>query len=204
MSSVTVGSLALGSVTDWAPVIITAPYRRGLIIRYRRPMAQKLGFLDQLLWGDHADRAAINRNAAELDNVSATVADLRKLVHIQSNEILQLRGILNGLVEVLQQKVSFTDAELEGAVRTALDKLAPPPPPPTKGYDPYRNLPQPEIEASPEEIAAANALHKKAQDHHFSKRFKEAREVYQEIVDKYGHTGTATHARQQLENLKKA
>ena len=59
-------------------------------------------------------------------------------------------------------------------------------------------------EPTPDEIAAAKALMKTAQDHHFGKRFAEARDVYQEVIDKYGTTKQAATARQQLDNLKKA
>lgn len=64
-------------------------------------MAQKPGFLDQMLFGDTEERAAINRNAAELDKVEASVGDLRRVVQNQASEILQLRAALSGLVDVL-------------------------------------------------------------------------------------------------------
>lgn len=164
-------------------------------------MAQKLGFLDQVLFGDHADRSAINRNAAELDKVGASVEDLRAVVQSQAKEILQLRALLTGLVEVIQPKLAFHDAELESAVRTAWNKLSPPPPPPPT--DPYRGVPS-ESTASPEEEAAASKLLGAAQKLHFDKRFGEARTIYQNVVDTYEHTGAAVVARQQLKNLKGA
>jgi hypothetical protein len=55
---------------------------------------------------------------------------------------------------------------------------------------------------SPEDVAAARALLRKAEDLHFNKRFQEAREIYQQIVDKHADTKPAAVARQQLENLR--
>lgn len=164
-------------------------------------MAEKLGFLNQWLWGNWAERETINRNAESLSSVEASVADLRLVVQAQQKEILQLRALLTGIVEVVQPKAAFTDAELETAVRRAWDKLAPPPP--TTTTDPYRGTPG-GGEPSAEDVAAAKALLATAQDHHFGKRFAEARQVYQEIVDKYRDTKHAATARQQLANLKMA
>jgi len=54
----------------------------------------------------------------------------------------------------------------------------------------------------PEDIDAAKKLHRVAEDHHFSKRFADARAVYKEIIDRYGTTKQASVARQQLDNLR--
>jgi hypothetical protein len=59
------------------------------------------------------------------------------------------------------------------------------------------------IEPTPEDIAEAKALLKAAQDHHFEKRFVEARAIYADIVERHGHTKQAVTARQQLDNLRR-
>lgn len=164
-------------------------------------MAEKLGLLNQWIFGDFAERATINRNAEHLSNVEAGVADLRALVQRQAQDMLRLRAMFMGLVEVLQAKGALAEADLEAAMQTAWEKLVPPPPTkPAPGSDPYRSMP---VDPSPEEIEAAKALLASAQGHHFSKRFQEARDIYQQIVEKHGNTKQATTARQQLENLGK-
>lgn len=165
-------------------------------------MAQKLGILNQLLFGDWAERDAINRNADSLSTVEANVAELRTMVQRQQQEILRLRAMFLGVVEVLQEKVQLDEAELERAVQAALIELAPPPPsPPVAPSDPYRNTP---VEPSATDVDAAKALLTTAQDHHFAKRFQEARTVYQQIVEQYPHTKQAGIARQQVDNLRRA
>jgi hypothetical protein len=164
-------------------------------------MAEKLGFLNQLMFGNWAERGAINRNAEDLSAVEANIESLQKVVQRQAQEILQLRAMFMGVVEVLQHKTLVDDAELEQAVKAAYTSLAPPPKP-LPATDPYRNSPT--ADASPEDVAAAKALLATAQDHHFSRRFAEARAVYLQIVEKYGDTKQAVTARQQLENLKSA
>lgn len=165
-------------------------------------MAEKLGILNQMLFGDWAERSAINRNAEELSNVEADLGKLRAVVQRQAQEIVQLRAMFLGLVEVLHDRSALDEAELERAVKAALVRLTPPPPvpqpPPT---DPYRGTP---IDPAPADVEAAKALLASAQDHHFGRRFKEARAVYEQIVETYGDTKQATTARQQLENLRKA
>jgi len=165
-------------------------------------MAEKLGFLDQMLWGKWADRAAINRNAEDLSNVEADVTALRTLVQRQAAEITQLRAMFMGMVEVLHQRGHLDEGELESAVKAAFLKLSPPPPEPKPGpTDPYRGTTS---EPSAEAIEAAKALLATAQKHHFGKRFDDARAVYQQIIDQYADTKQAATARQQLENLRKA
>jgi hypothetical protein len=56
---------------------------------------------------------------------------------------------------------------------------------------------------SPVDSPTAQALLTTAHDHHFSKRFQDARVIYQQIVEQHGATKQATVARQQLENLSK-
>jgi hypothetical protein len=165
-------------------------------------MARKLGIMNQWLFGEWADRAAINRNADELVLVEANLDELKKVVKRQSQEILQLRAMIMGVVEVLHTKAPFEDAELEAAVQAAWTSLTTPPPKaaPTT-TDPYRGTVQ--GEPSADDVAAAKALLATAQDHHFNKRFKEAREVYQQIVDQHGDTKQASTARQQLDNLRR-
>ncbi|HEX5058207.1 MAG TPA: hypothetical protein VFV99_02550 [Kofleriaceae bacterium] len=166
-------------------------------------MAEKLGFLDQMLWGKWADRAAINRNAEDLSNVEADVTALRTLVQRQAAEITQLRAMFMGMVEVLHQRGSLDETELESAVKAAFLKLSPPPPEPKpSASDPYRGIATSEPTA--EAIEAAKALLATAQKHHFGKRFDDARAVYQQIIDQYADTKQAATARQQLENLRKA
>ena len=165
----------------------------------RTRMAKKLGLLDQLIFGEWADRDAINRNAEVLSTVEANLDSLRATVQRQSQEILQLRAMFLGLVEVVQGKVAFDDTELESAVKAAYASLTPAPKR-QASTDPYRN--NPITEPSPEEVAAAKALLVTAQDHHFSRRFAEARAIYQQIVDNYGDTKQAATARQQQDNLR--
>ncbi|MGE0870379.1 MAG: tol-pal system YbgF family protein [Kofleriaceae bacterium] len=165
-------------------------------------MAQRLGFLSQWAFGQWADREAINRNADDLATVEADVGTLKTIVQKQAEEILQLRAMLMGLVEVIQEKVAFHDAELEGAVRSAWTELTAPPPAPATSDHPYRGTTA--NEPSPEEVAAAKALLATAQDHHFSKRFQDARAIYQQIIDRHPDTKQATMARQQLVNLRTA
>ena len=163
-------------------------------------MAKKLGILNQYLFGEWADRAAINRNAEDLSVVEAGVTELRKLVQQQAQDILRLRAMFMGVVEVLHTKTPFDDAELEGAVQAAWMSLTEPPPQ-QQATDPYRNTP---MEVSAEEIAAAKALLASAEKHHFSQQFTEARAIYQQIVDNHPNTKQAATARQQLDNLRRA
>lgn len=181
--------------------------RRRAIIAAR--MAEKLGFWQELLYSDQSgrDRAqsnAINQNAEELEAVEANLEGLRTVVQRQAQEILHLRAMVMGIVEILRAKVALDEAELAQAAQAAYSSLVspprPPPPPPQPSTDPYRNAPG--SEPSPDEVAAAKSLLKKAEDLHFHKRFQEAREIYQQIVDKHGGTKPASVARQQLENLR--
>jgi TolA-binding protein len=168
----------------------------------RAAMAEKLGILDQMLFGKWADRAAINRNAEHLSNVAEGIDELRKVVQLQGDEILRLRAMFLGVVEVLHAKAPFDDAELERAVEAAWNKLKPPPPKqPSTAADPYRGTPG---DASAADTDAAKGLLATAQSHHFSQRFADAKALYQQIVDQYGNTKQAATARQQLENLRKA
>jgi cell division septum initiation protein DivIVA len=144
-------------------------------------MAEKLGF-----WfrdSDALQADAINANAEALESVELSVSRLQEIVERQQKEIVQLRAMIMGLADVLDSKVPFDDAELECAVRTAMERLVPPPP-------------------KPEDAAAtANALLKVAQDHHQAKRFDEAREAYRELARRYPGTTQAAVALQQLGNL---
>jgi hypothetical protein len=165
-------------------------------------MAEKLGILNQMLFGNWAERSAINRNAEDLSAVEADVGELRKAVQRQAQELLHLRALFMGVVEILHEKAPFDDAELERAVNAALIKLTPPPKePPKAATDPYRGTP---VDPPTAAVDAAKALLAQAQQHHFSQRFPEARAVYQQIVDQYANTKQAATARQQLENLRKA
>jgi TolA-binding protein len=169
-------------------------------------MAARLGIFSQMMWGEWADRDAINKNADALESVEAGVSSLQKSVARQAQEILRLRAMIEGLVELLQNKVPFDDAELELAVSDAWARLSPPPPAPRKAQepastDPYRDA-VPAGEPTADEIAAAKALLRVAEEHHFSKRFADARTTYQQIVDRHGNTKQAIIARQQIENLR--
>jgi hypothetical protein len=165
-------------------------------------MAQRLGLLEQWLFGDRADRNAINRNADDLSLVEADLSELRSVVQRQGEELLRLRAMLTGLVELLHQKAPFGDEELEHAVRAAWIDLTTPALQARPMTDPYRGMSP--GEPSPADIEAAKALLVAAQDHHFNKRFREARAIYHQIVDQHGDTKQATIARQQLENLRNA
>ena len=165
-------------------------------------MADKLGILDQMLFGKWADRSAINRNAEALSSVESDLGELRKVLKQQAEEILRLRAMFLGLAEVVQAKTAFADVELEQAVDAAWAKLSPPPPTAQPSTDPYRGTPG--GEPSPADVDAAKALLATAQNHHFSQRFSEARTIYQQIVDAYPTTKQAATAKQQLANLRKA
>lgn len=170
-------------------------------------MAEKLGLFSQLVFGDWSERATINRNAEELSAVGANVDELRRVARRQADEILKLRAMFMGIVDVLEQKAGVQRTDLEDAVDAAWAKLNPAPPPdvqtPQAGTtgDPYRGTVG---EASAAEIDAAKALLATAQEHHFSRRFLEARAVYQQIVEQYGNTKHANTARDQLKNLRNA
>jgi hypothetical protein len=112
-------------------------------------MAQQLGIFDQWFGGEWADRQAINRNAYELDYVQADVTSLQQALRKQANEILYLRAMFMGVVEVLHAKAPFDDAELAAAVDRAWGRLNRPPPPPASvtagaAVDPYRGTPAPQ------------------------------------------------------------
>lgn len=166
-------------------------------------MAKRLGFFSQWLGGSWVERNTINANADALDSVEARVKHLEALAERQAYEIVQLRATLMGLGNVLLAKVGFDDAHLESAVNSALDELVPPPEEPvrTGATDPYRGLPVADG-PSPEDINAAKKLMRIAEDHHFSKRFADARSAYEEVVEKYGDTKQAAAARLQLANLR--
>lgn len=105
-------------------------------------MAEKLGIVNQMLFGKWADRAAINRNADSLSAVEGNLDELRKLIQRQSEEILRLRAMFMGVVEVLHSKAPFDDVELEHAIDSAWQSLtAPPPSASPTATDPYRGTP---------------------------------------------------------------
>jgi hypothetical protein len=105
-------------------------------------MAQKLGFFSQWMWGEWADRSVINQNADDLMNVEINVSSLQQTVMRQQQEILRLRAMIMGVVEVLHEKAPFDDAELEKAVQRSWAQLTMPPPrPQPQATDAYRNLP---------------------------------------------------------------
>jgi hypothetical protein len=110
-------------------------------------MAQQLGIFNQWFGGEWADRAAINRNAYELDYVENDVASMQQQLRKQASEILWLRAMFMGVVEVLHAKAPFDDAELAAAVQHAWARLNTPPPPPASAVataitgDPYRGTP---------------------------------------------------------------
>ncbi|MDX2087967.1 MAG: hypothetical protein SFX73_08960 [Kofleriaceae bacterium] len=161
----------------------------------------KLDLLDQILFGDSAQRNVINRNADELLVVEADLDKLRTVVQRQAQEILKLRAMLMGVVEVVQEKAPFRDAELESAVQRAWESLNPATASLRGAEHPYRG-PVGE-EPTPEEVEAAKVLLTKAQDHHFSMRFDQARAIYHQVVERHPNTKQAINARQQLDNLKK-
>lgn len=166
----------------------------------------KVGTLGQLFGGDNAQNSVINQNADRLDHALDELAELREVVKRQASEIVQLRAMFTGVVSLLHENGTFSEADLDRSVKAALAELSPPPASPQKGGDPYRGIPHDgdEPSASDSDIEAAKGLLVHAQDHHFSKRFDEARAIYQQIVETYGHTKQAATARQQLENLRRA
>lgn len=119
-------------------------------------MAQKVRWLDGwLLGGEWADRRVINQNADELTYVEGGMTQLGAIVQRQGQEILWLRAVVAGLVEVLHARSPFDSAELEGAVQSAWKELTAPPPPPSPPAptmtDPYRGMPVAPT-ASPERL----------------------------------------------------
>jgi hypothetical protein len=117
-------------------------------------MAQKVRLLDYWLLGAWADRTVINQNADELAYVEVGVTSLQATVQRQGQEILWLRAVLSGLVEVLHARSSIDDAELEHAVQAAWNQLTAPPPAPSPApamTDPYRGTPA-EPTALPERL----------------------------------------------------
>lgn len=164
-------------------------------------MAEKLGLLDQFLFGNWAERSAINRNAEDLANVETNLAALRTTVQQQAQALMRLRAMFMGLVEVINEKTPIDEAELGRAIEAAWNQMTAPPPQPAPATDPYRNTPS---EPSADQIEAAKTLLAAAQKHHFGKRFQDARTIYQQIVDEYGDTKQAVIARQQLDNLRNA
>ncbi|MBX3158144.1 MAG: hypothetical protein KF773_19400 [Deltaproteobacteria bacterium] len=167
-------------------------------------MAEKVSLFQQWLWGDWADRDIINRNADALEDVELTVGALKKAVARQSEDILRLRTTVSVLLRTLAVHAKITESELEIAIGEEWAKVVPPPkePPSRKAAtDPYRGLPADE-EPTPADIEAAKALMRIAEGHHFEKQFAQAREVYQDIVDRYGATKQAAAAARQLENLR--
>lgn len=109
-------------------------------------MAQRLGFFDQWIRGEWADREAINQNAGHLEVVEENLMGLQGQVRTQGQEILRLRAMFMGLVEVLHDQAPFDDAAFERAVQSAWKTLtAPPLPPPSSqgstSSDPYRGIP---------------------------------------------------------------
>jgi hypothetical protein len=91
-------------------------------------------------WNDdfHA-RRAINDHADEIDAVETEVETLQRLVKQQADELLMLRALLVGLVEVMRSKGSIDEAELDAQVSKVWEQLTAPPPP----VDPNANMPKP-------------------------------------------------------------
>jgi hypothetical protein len=92
-------------------------------------MAQRLGLFNQWAFGEWADRAAINQNADDLLAVESSVQGVQARLARQQDEIVRLRAMLMGVVEVLHAKAPFDDAELDAAVRAAHARLSAPPTP---------------------------------------------------------------------------
>jgi len=90
-------------------------------------MAQKLGFWRQWAGGEWADRNVINANAQELENVEFDLNQLRALVKRQAQELLYLRAMFSGLIEVLHEQQPFHEGKLEQAVQSAWAELNPAP-----------------------------------------------------------------------------
>lgn len=88
-------------------------------------MADKLGLLNQWMFGNWAERDTINRNAETLSNVETTVADLRKLVERQAKEITQLRAMFMGMVEVLHRKGAARRGRARERGEGCVDKAEP-------------------------------------------------------------------------------
>jgi predicted GNAT family acetyltransferase len=115
-------------------------------------MAQRVRWLDGWLLGSEwADRRVINQNADELTYVEGSMTQLGAIVQRQGQEILWLRAVVAGLVEVLHARSPFDSAELEGAVQAAWKELTAPPAPAPTMTDPYRGRPA-EPTAPPERL----------------------------------------------------
>ena len=149
-----------------------------------------------MLWGHWAERSVINRNATSLETVEGQVAALRDTIEKQNDEIVRLRAMIVGLAEVVKGVAPFDGADRERAVKDAYLQLAPAPP--VTGTDPYRGIPPDGSEDSP----VAQELLAKAQKLHYSKQFKEAKAIYQQLVAQHGDTKQAAIAKTQLDNLR--
>jgi hypothetical protein len=109
-------------------------------------MAQRLG-----PWDGNRFGTVINHNADELEDVEGSIETLRLAVVGQRQEILQLRAMVIGLVDVLRSKLALADEELDRAVGAALTALQPPRSAPRSAGaaaagHPYRDPP---VEAAP-------------------------------------------------------
>lgn len=124
-------------------------------------------------------------NEAYRQAIEARITSLETTVSQQRQEIVRLEAILARFASVLQQQGIDEVAVKEVATRT-LEDLAPPP-----------------TEAPTErEIEIATKLLSIAQRHVYAREFPQAREMYQRVAARYGHTEQAAVASQQLENLK--
>lgn len=160
-------------------------------------MSDDIDFLEA--WGDTDRSNAIRTNARALARTQERVAALEKQVADYKEDILHLRAQLNGLGALLQRKLDYQRGELDQEVKLAFDELAPPVVV-AAATDPYRGIPgEPGAAASSDD---AKELIRMAGDHHFEKRFAEARVIYQRIVDEFPGSKQAIVARQQLANLK--
>jgi hypothetical protein len=105
--------------------------------------------------------------------------------------VVSLASIV-GRIAVLERRL----ADFEGSVTRAKPEQAAVPQPSAPAGTESGHAP------TADDIEAAKALLATAQKHHFAKRFADARELYTQIVDRFGATKQAATARQQIENLR--
>ena len=87
------------------------------------------------------------------------------------------------------------DEDASGVVASASDATS----------TPVRQSPptlRPEVIVSAQSNSEADALVKRAQDHHFAKKFAEAIELYEEVVTRFPDSKQAARARTQIKNLR--
>jgi hypothetical protein len=85
----------------------------------------QIGLFDQWWGGAWADRNAINQNANELAALEGNTQMLQDLVRRQAQDILRMRAMFAGLVQVLEAKNLVAESELQAAIQATWEQLDP-------------------------------------------------------------------------------